>query len=197
MQEKEKIIIETNTDKNIEISDDKSKPIEEQKKQTKDKNKIKPIINQIFILIIIIGIIYFISNKIFVSKAIVNGPSMEPTYYDGEVVHSKTVKINEIKRGDVILLYPQTIFIGPIYIKRVVAIPGDTVQIKDGKLYVNEEEIKSTFPDMEYSGVAENKITLDESSFFVLGDNRNNSNDSRQLGPISFSHIIGIVKTTV
>ncbi len=80
-----------------------------------------------------------------------------------------------------------------LYIKRVVAKPGDSVQIIDGVLYVNGVLIKDSFDKIADPGIAEEKIILGEDEFFVLGDNRNNSEDSRSdtIGTIHRSEIIG------
>lgn len=80
-----------------------------------------------------------------------------------------------------------------IYIKRVVARPGDTVQIVDGHLYVNDVLAKTRYDKIANAGIAEEKIILGEDEFFVLGDNRNNSEDSRSdtIGPVHRTEIIG------
>jgi len=80
-----------------------------------------------------------------------------------------------------------------IYIKRVVARPGDTVQIVDGHLYVNDVLAKNKYDKIANAGIAKEKITLLEDEFFVLGDNRNNSEDSRfdTIGPVHRTEIIG------
>ena len=80
-----------------------------------------------------------------------------------------------------------------IYIKRVVAVPGDTVQIVGGQLYVNDALVEDSFDKIADPGIAEEKILLGEDEFFVMGDNRNNSEDSRStsVGAILKSQIIG------
>lgn len=82
-----------------------------------------------------------------------------------------------------------------LYIKRVIAKPGDTVHIIDGVLYVNDARVKDDFDKIADPGIAEEKIVLGEDEFFVLGDNRNNSEDSRSesIGTIDRSEIIGKV----
>lgn len=80
-----------------------------------------------------------------------------------------------------------------MYIKRVVATPGDTVQIIDGALYVNSVRVKDEYDKIAEPGIAEEKLYLGEDEYFVLGDNRNNSEDSRSatVGMIRKSQIIG------
>ena len=80
----------------------------------------------------------------------------------------------------------------------MVAVPGDTVQIKDGKLYVNGQEQDSNdslYDKMEDAGVASNKLKLTDDEYFVLGDNRNSSEDSRSanIGTVKLNSIIGKV----
>lgn len=80
-----------------------------------------------------------------------------------------------------------------LYIKRVVATPGDSVQIIDGQLYVNDVLIKDDFDKITEPGIAEERLLLGEDEYFVLGDNRNNSEDSRSdtVGPIMKAQIVG------
>ena len=84
-----------------------------------------------------------------------------------------------------------------IYVKRVVAVPGDTVVIKGGRLFVNGEKYDDVADteSITYSGLAETQLTIGEDEYFVLGDNRNNSEDSRyqSIGLISKKQIKGKV----
>lgn len=125
------------------------------------------------------------------------GISMKPTLENGEriLVNRFVYMISNPKQNDVIVFVPNGNFNSHYYVKRVVATPGDTVQIIDGHLYVNEElfVFEDKYDEMAQAGIAENKITLKKGEYFVLGDNRNNSEDSRSanIGIIKKENIIG------
>ena len=97
--------------------------------------------------------------------------------------------------GDVVVFKPNGNENAQYYVKRVVAVPGDTVQIKEGRLYVNNElaDDDGTYDKIADPGLAVNEILLQEDEYFVLGDNRNNSEDSRSanIGNIRKEYILG------
>lgn len=148
-----------------------------------------------FIPYIIIMFISFIICQ-FIGLSIVSGKSMEPTYYNNDVlVHSNVPyifgnpKINDI----VILDVPQNVFgHDELIIKRVVALPGDTIEIKDNKFYRNSVEVKEDYINEqmnleEYKNME--RYTLEDDEYFVMGDNRNHSADSRYFGPVPKEYI--------
>ena len=124
------------------------------------------------------------------------GESMSPTLEDGDnlIVDKITYRFSDPKRFDIIV-FPfkenRTVY----YIKRIIGLPGETVQIQDGKIYINGIELNEDYgaEPIEDPGIASAPITLGEDEYFVLVDNRNNSQDSRTaaVGNISRDEIFG------
>ena len=125
------------------------------------------------------------------------GPSMSPTLENGEkvLVNRFVYKLFDPKQNDLIVFQPNGNEKSHYYVKRVIALPGDTVQIKDGKVYVNGELLAESVETekIENAMMAENVIVVGEDEYFVLGDNRNNSEDSRyaSIGNVKKDHITG------
>ena len=101
------------------------------------------------------------------------------------------------KRFDCIAFEPDAIGSSKLYVKRVIGLPGETVQIKEGHIYINgnllENDINDTY--IVTAGITANEIHLAEDEYFCLGDNRNNSEDSRfsSIGMVKKKHVIGKV----
>ena len=125
------------------------------------------------------------------------GQSMAKTLNGGDeiLVNRFIYKITDPKANDIIVFLPNGNEKSHYYVKRVIAVPGDTVLIQNGAVYVNgelfEEEIEVS--SIEEAGIASEEILLDKDEYFVLGDNRNNSEDSRyaNIGNIKKEYIIG------
>lgn len=129
----------------------------------------------------------------------VSGSSMEPTLTDGDnlIVDKITYRFNEPQRFDIIV-FPFQYQENTYYIKRIIGLPGETVQIdEDGVIYINGEVLYESYGreiiDADKIGIAEDSITLGSDEYFVLGDNRNHSSDSRipEVGNIKKEQIIG------
>ena len=124
----------------------------------------------------------------------VEGSSMEPTIEDGSqlVVEQISYYLHEPERFDVIV-FPNNQ--GANYIKRIIGLPEETIQIKDGYVYINDKQLEEDYGKeiIEDSGLAVDKITLKKDEYFVLGDNRNGSIDSRRtdIGAVKREQIKG------
>lgn len=125
------------------------------------------------------------------------GQSMSPTLVSGDeiLVNRFVYKVTDPKRGDIIVFLPNGNEKSHYYVKRVIGVPGDTVLIQNGAVYINGEVYKEEIEAaaIEEAGLASEEITLDSDEYFVLGDNRNNSEDSRyaNIGNIKREYIIG------
>ncbi len=129
--------------------------------------------------------IYLIIFAIF-HPFVVSGSSMEPTFHSQNLVlTTKSFSEDTLNRGDIVVCHA----LNRRLIKRVVALPGDSIVIKDGFLYVNDKLSEYNYEEIESAGVFENEVTLLEHQYVVLGDNRNHSVDCRDCGPINFDHI--------
>lgn len=166
------------------------------------RNVMKVRFSKRFLITLAICGAILLSGRIFNPVRVV-GSSMEPTYKNGQLVFTSTnVRPDKIKY-DTIVVYdipqPQGLVPGEevpykMVIKRVVGLPGDVIQISDGVLFRNGIPIKEeTFEPMDDAGLAARPIALGEGEYFCLGDNRNDSGDSRKTGPVSIDHITHII----
>lgn len=125
------------------------------------------------------------------------GVSMEPGLYNGQeiLINHFIYKLVSPKRGDVIVFLSNGNQNTHYYVKRVVGLPGETVQIQNEALYINGvlAEEDGSYDKIADAGIAENEITLGSDEYFVLGDNRNSSEDSRSgnIGPVKRENITG------
>lgn len=156
----------------------------------------KEILGWIFQITIVIFVAYFIVN-FWGGRSTVVGQAMADTLTSGEevIIDRFVYAITNPKSGDVIVFLPNGNEKSHYYVRRVIGVPGDKLQIKDGAVYINGKlyDEKIEVAAMEESGLAGTEIVLGEGEYFVLGDNRNNSEDSRyaNIGNVKKEYIIG------
>jgi len=165
------------------------------KKKKLSAGTIKEIFSYIFGMVVAIFIAGVIVYSVGITTRVI-GVSMEPSLYNGQkiLINRLAYTLTTPKVGDVVVFLPNGNKNSHYYVKRVVAKAGDRVQIKDGRLYVNG--VQQDEPDMDKiaeAGIAVNEIVLASDECFVLGDNRNNSEDSRSanIGPVKNKDILG------
>ena len=152
-------------------------------------NFIKEWVPYIAIIVIVILVRTYI-----VTPVIVRGDSMYNTLEDGEVLFLSKIsyRLDDIKRFDIVVVEDID---NDLIIKRVIGIPGDSIEYKEGILYINDRKCDDKFAsitenfDLTNFGIQK----LPENSYFLLGDNRNNSIDSRIIGPVNIEKINGEV----
>ncbi len=149
-------------------------------------------------LLIILPIRYFIIQPFYVK-----GASMEPTFHDHQylIIDEIGYRFNEPKRGDIVVFrYPQNP--QEYFIKRIIALPGERVEVRDGNVYIYNDKYPEGFVLDESAYLADNIktydlseeiVTLRSGEYFVLGDNRNSSKDSRSFGAVNKSFLTGRV----
>lgn len=139
---------------------------------------------------LVLSVLLFVSINLVSARIRVDGASMEPTLVSGEyvVVDRVSYRLGSPQRGDIIIFhYP----LNPKeeYIKRVIGLPGDEVEVKNNAVYVNGQLLDESYLKIttDYAGT----WRVPESRLFVLGDNRNNSSDSHDWGTVPMDYVVG------
>lgn len=139
---------------------------------------------------IVLLVVLFILFHSVIGFSFVKGSSMEPTLQEGDIVLYTRINPNYYK-GDVISVRIPS---GEYYVKRIIAMEGDTIDIRDGKVYVNDELLAEPYVQGETNGqegIMRYPYTLQEGQIFVMGDNRSGSMDSRSFGGVGIRQIKG------
>ena len=159
------------------------------------KEIIKELAGWLLYIVLIIAFTWFVVT--FVGQITeVSGSSMETTLSDKDqlIVDKMTYRFRDPKRYDIVV-FPYQYQDNTYYIKRIIGLPGETVQILSGMVYIDGMRLDEHYGNeiMENPGIAEEPLTLGEDEYFVLGDNRNNSSDSRasDVGLIHRKDLIG------
>ncbi|MCI5995614.1 MAG: signal peptidase I [Blautia sp.] len=170
----------------------------ENEKKTQEKtagNTVKELLGMIVYIAVVLALTFLVVRYVG-QRTQVDGHSMEPTLYDQDnlIVDKISYRFRDPERFDIIV-FPFQYKENTYYIKRIIGLPGETVQIVDGDIYINGTILEEDYgkETMVSSGRAINEIQLGEDEYFVLGDNRNHSEDSRfdDVGNIKRSNIIG------
>ena len=167
----------------------------------KEKKINKSTIHEILSTLFYCGVAGFLAFVLVFSvgmKISMVGVSMEPALYNGQevLINRFIYKITSPKRGDVIAFLPNGNQNSHYYLKRIVGLPGESIQIIDGYVYINGERVpEDEYDKMADYGIAGNEIQLGSDEYFVLGDNRNMSEDSRSgnIGAVKKDTIAGKV----
>ena len=154
----------------------------------KYKNIFKELLPYIIIVLVVIIIKLFIVTPIRV-----NGPSMESTLHDKDIMILDEIsyKFNDIKRFDIVVIKYKNEYL----IKRVIGLPGEKIEYKDNKLYINKKLVKEKFSHKKTEDYKSKKIP--NNKYLVLGDNRTDSVDSRMIGFIKKENIKGKTSFTI
>jgi signal peptidase I len=148
------------------------------------------------VIMLVIAVVVFLVMRFSVQTYVVNGPSMEPNYTQNEwvIVNKLEYKFGSPERGDIAIVW-SPIEANKRYIKRVIGLPGESVEIKNGTVYVytiSGEKLALVEPYIKYPAIADfPKTRVPEGHYFVMGDNRINSLDSRAGWTIAKKDMIG------
>lgn len=159
------------------------------------KRDYKPIIKDIISYVLIILAVVLI--RIFIFDPVrVDGPSMDNTLKDGQVLILNKIgyKKDKIKRYDIVVADVTINGKKERIVKRVIGLPNETIYAKDGKVYVNDKEVDSSFASTmtdDFSIEDNGLVKIPGDSYYIMGDNRAVSLDSRTFGPVKEDQIVG------
>ncbi len=142
---------------------------------------------------VVLSLIIFLLIRQVVQNYRIENHSMEPNFYEGQfvLVNKLAYRLGQPSRGDVVVFHhPRNT--NEDYIKRIIGLPGDTVEVHDAAVYINGEKLTEDFPHNYIPpGEFMPPVTVGDGQLFVMGDNRPNSSDSRVFGPISQDLAVG------
>ncbi len=143
-------------------------------------------------------VVGLVVHYFFFTVLIVRGRSMEPNYVDGQllVINKISYLVGQPARGDVVAMF----FPGETenrFIKRIIGLPGEKVRVTDGKVYINDVQLDQSYLATTVITTPNTERQLQPGQYFVMGDNRSVSSDSRAWGPVPKSFLLGKITTSL
>lgn len=163
--------------------------------RSKTENVVREVLGWVVYILIVIAATYLIVTYVG-QRTMVSGDSMEATLQNGDnlIVDKLSYRLRDPERFEIVV-FPYKYKEDTYYIKRIIGLPGESVQVKDGYVYINGELLEENYglETMNNPGIANEPIVLGEDEYFVLGDNRNRSSDSRDpsVGILKREDLIG------
>lgn len=164
----------------------------EQAAQETPQSRFARISRQIFPYLILVLVLFVLLRFTIMLNYVPSG-SMLPTIPEGSILLSTRYDAKDVERYDLVIFF-SPVEEDTVIIKRVIGLPGETITISGGKVYADGVELDSSFQAEEMDGSGEGVYEVPEDSYFVLGDNRNDSWDSRFIGCIPAENLIAKAK---
>ncbi|WP_343209976.1 signal peptidase I [Anaerolentibacter hominis] len=172
---------------------------EPEREENRGRTTWKSVVKELLFYAVLFVLLLFIVPTFILQRTVVSGHSMENTLQDEQqlLVEKVTKHFKEFERFDIVVFYPYGRDSDDYYVKRVIGLPGETVQIIGADIYINGEKLDESYgkDPITFSGIAVDPLTLGDDEYFLMGDNREVSFDSRyeQIGPIHKNMIEGKV----
>ena len=180
----------------MDIKNWKQSPKIQEAKEKLEDEKVRGFMRWVFEIVVALVLAAMVGIMLF-QTVTMQESSMEPTIEVGDrfFINRVVYKFTSPKRGDLIVFRTNASDDAALHIRRVIGLPGETIQISGGRILIDGEAYKEgkDFPMISNPGLASSSITLESGEYFVLGDNRNNSEDSRyaDVGMIKKRYIAG------